>query len=74
MSKLDAFKEQMDALHRAYVQQLPHKVQQIEELWRTVSAGTPDTETLQLLYHLVHKLSGSGPTFETLGTLSKFAA
>ena len=63
MSKLDAFKEQMDALHRAYVQQLPHKVQQIEELWRAVSAGTPDKDTLQLLYHLVHKLSGSGPTF-----------
>ncbi len=63
MSKLDAFKEQMDALHRAYVQQLPHKVQQIEELWRAVSAGTPDNDTLQLLYHLVHKLSGSGPTF-----------
>ena len=63
MSKLDIFKEQMEALHRAYVQQLPHKVQQIEELWRSVSAGTPDKGTLQLLYHLVHKLSGSGPTF-----------
>ena len=63
MSKPDAFKEQMDALHRAYVQQLPHKVQQIEEMWRAVSAGTPDKDTLQLLYHLVHKLSGSGPTF-----------
>ncbi len=63
MSKLDAFKEQMDALHRAYVQQLPHKVQQIEEMWRAVSAGTPDKDTLDLLYHLVHKLSGSGPTF-----------
>ncbi len=53
----------MDALHRAYVQQLPHKVQQIEQMWRAVSAGTPDKDTLQLLYHLVHKLSGSGPTF-----------
>ena len=63
MAKLDAFKEQMDALHRAYVQQLPHKVQQIEEMWRAVSVGTPDKDTLQLLYHLVHKLSGSGPTF-----------
>ncbi len=63
MSKLEAFKQQMEALHRAYVQQLPHKVQQIEELWRTVCAGALDKGTLQLLYHLVHKLSGSGPTF-----------
>ena len=63
MSKLDAFKEQMDALHRAYVQQLPYKVRQIKEMWRAVSTGTPDKDTLQLLYHLVHKLSGSGPTF-----------
>ncbi len=63
VSKLEAYKQQMEALHRAYVQQLPHKVQQIEELWRTVCAGSLDKGTLQLLYHLVHKLSGSGPTF-----------
>jgi len=63
VSKLEAFKQQMEALHRAYVQQLPHKVQQIEELWRTVCKDAQDKATLQLIYHLVHKLSGSGPTF-----------
>ncbi len=53
----------MEALHRAYVKQLPGKIQQIEDLWQAVCAGTPDKGTLQLLYHLVHKLNGSGPTF-----------
>lgn len=53
----------MAVLHRAYVKQLPDKIQQIEDLWNAVCAGTSDRGTLQLLYHLVHKLNGSGPTF-----------
>ena len=53
----------MEALQRAYVKQLPHKIQQIEDLWKAVCADTPDKGTLQLLYHQVHKLHGSGPTF-----------
>ena len=57
------FQQQMEALHRAYVKQLPDKIQQIEDLWKTACAGTPDKGALQLLYHLVHKLNGSGPIF-----------
>ena len=63
MSKLEAFQKQMEALHRAYVSQLPGKVDQIEALWQAVRGGTRDKGSLQLLYHLVHKLNGSGPTF-----------
>ena len=63
MSTPEAFQQQMEALHRAYVKQLPQKIEQIEKLWKAVCTDTPDKSTIQLLYHLVHKLSGSGPTF-----------
>lgn len=63
MTNPDAFKIQMQALHRAYVEQLPGKVAQIESLWKSVCLGRFTKEELSSLYHLVHKLSGSGPTF-----------
>ncbi|MFQ5571241.1 MAG: response regulator [Rhodothermales bacterium] len=63
MEKTGVFQKQMEALHRAYVQQLPGKVQQIVSQWKAVCQGAADKSTLSHLYHHVHKLSGSGPTF-----------
>ena len=59
MSKLDAFQQQMEALHRAYVKQLPDKIQQIEDLWQAVCTGTPDKGTLQLIVSVLSTTTSS---------------
>ncbi|MFQ5571240.1 MAG: response regulator [Rhodothermales bacterium] len=63
MTKLDAYRQQIDALHTAYVEQLPEKVARIEDLWSAACRGACSQEDLNQLYLLVHKLNGSGEAF-----------
>ena len=57
------FHRQMAALHRAYLMQLPARIEQIKDLWIALCQGVQVEHTLAALYQQVHQLNGSAPTF-----------
>lgn len=56
-------RKRLEALRRAYVEQLPARVQAIEESWSGLRCGQWSMETLSELSRQVHGLAGSGATF-----------
>ncbi len=63
MSNPVDFQQQMNALRRVYLEQLPIRVRQIETLWTAACDGTCTQASLNTLYEAVHQLNGSGETF-----------
>lgn len=63
MAKRQHFQQQLAALQAAYRDQLPDKVKEIERLWNLACDRHCSQVELNALYQLVHKLSGSAPTF-----------
>jgi len=52
----------LERLQQDYARQLPDKIQQIERLWRDLSASAAP-EALQQLIRLCHNLAGSGTSY-----------
>ncbi len=58
--------ERLQALKQAYVEGLPERIGEIDALAASIRqdpGSEKGREGLDALYHLVHKLSGSGGTF-----------
>ena len=55
--------QQLNALRRVYLEQLPIRVRQIETLWQATCDGTCTQAGLHALHKSVHQLNGSGETF-----------
>ena len=56
--------EALQALYRAYVEELPQKVDEVEHLWsRAVTQASIDLVVLHEMHRAVHSLSGSGATY-----------
>ena len=61
--KSDVITSQIDALGKAYAQQLPKIISQIDDLWEELCLQKWDKEKFQKMYRIVHNLAGSGGTF-----------
>ena len=53
----------LKALSDAYAAQLPEKLKQIEQAWEQLPRDSWDEGGFQILYRMVHSLTGSGKTF-----------
>lgn len=53
----------LKALSDAYAAQLPEKFKQIEQAWEQLPRDSWDEGGFQILYRMVHSLTGSGKTF-----------
>lgn len=53
----------LDKLRRSYVEHLPDRIQELEDLLNKVKADPSDEVSMYSFYSLVHKISGSGTTF-----------
>ncbi len=54
---------QLNILRKAYVEQVPGKIEHIREKWRILHDDAAGKETLKELYLLAHRLAGSCETF-----------
>jgi HPt (histidine-containing phosphotransfer) domain-containing protein len=54
---------QLEALRRAYEEDLPSKVQAVEEAMAALSGPVPSPEAIEAAYHLVHRLNGSSAIY-----------
>lgn len=60
-SSLEQVQEQLQVLRLTYVEQLPNKLAEIEQIWQAVRGG--NLEEWTMMHCLVHRLAGSGATF-----------
>ena len=66
--------EALQALYRAYVENLPQKVDEVEHLWsRAVTQASIDLVVLHEMHRAVHSLSGSGATYGCVALSEAFA-
>ena len=54
---------QLEALRRAYGEDLPRRVQAVEEATAALHGPVPHSEALEAAYHLVHRLNGSSAIY-----------
>ncbi len=59
----DNLREQLRRLHESYAEQLPDKIQEIEQTWQRAFDAAADAPDLAEFHRLVHSLAGSGGTF-----------
>lgn len=69
-------REQLQALQKEYVRQLPDRAREIEAVAEKLNSGVQGQgaiDTVKDLHHLSHKLAGSGATygFDELGTAAR---
>lgn len=57
------YQAQLEALRRAYGEDLPRRVQAIEEATAALHGPVPRPEGLEVAYHLVHRLNGSAAIY-----------
>jgi DNA-binding response OmpR family regulator len=60
---MDEMEEQIRELQQDYAEQLPAKIEEMEELWSTIQNGKNNYKRLARLRKMSHKLIGSGSTF-----------
>jgi len=66
--------EELQALYRAYVENLPQKVDEVEHLWsRAVAQTSIDLVVLNEMHLAAHSLSGSGATYGCVAISEAFA-
>lgn len=67
----ETFEHRLQALHRAYVDGLPDKLQAILTAWETACSG--HSPQLEEPLRLVHSMAGSGATFghQAVGTAAR---
>ena len=66
--------EALQALYRAYVENLPQKVDEVEQLWsQAVTQASIDLVVLHEMHRAVHSLSGSGATYGCAALSEAFA-
>ncbi|RFC31785.1 MAG: response regulator receiver modulated diguanylate cyclase [Candidatus Nitrotoga sp. SPKER] len=63
MTDPNVLQSKLERLCDAYAVQLPEKLKHIEEMWEQLSQNSWDGEGFQILYRMVHSLTGSGKTF-----------
>lgn len=61
-SKSDVLKE-LTALQLTFKQQLPHKLAEINHLWKMITEKEENGTDLTEMYRIIHSLAGSGGTF-----------
>lgn len=67
-----AHEREFEALRVAYVRELPEKIVAMQAAATALAAGGWDRELLQSLYHLAHRMAGSGGLYR-LAALSRAA-
>lgn len=67
-----SIENKLAALRKSYYSSLPSKTRHISELWKNVTLGDADIETLKALQLATHTLAGSGATFGAI-TISHLA-
>ena len=66
--------KELQALYRAYVENLPRKVDEVEHLWsRAVAQPSIDLVVLKGMHLAAHSLSGSGATYGCVALSKAFA-
>ena len=66
--------KELQALYRAYVENLPRKVDEVEHLWsRAVAQTSIDLVVLNEMHRAAHSLSGSGATYGCAALSKSFA-
>ena len=60
---MDEMEEQLRELQQDYAEQLPAKIEEMEELWSTIQNSKNNYKRLARLRKMTHKLMGSGSTF-----------
>ncbi len=59
----DDYRRELESLNRQFAGLLPGRLEEIEEEWRTLAAGSWDVDQLRAVARRVHVLSGSASTF-----------
>ncbi len=66
--------EALQALYRAYIENLPQNVDEVEQFWsRAVTRGSIDLVVLNEMHRAAHSLSGSGATYGCVALSKAFA-
>ena len=60
---MEGFEQELQALKDSYADQVPQKLAEIDELWRTLVDDGWDEETFKTLHRMVHSMAGSAQVF-----------
>uniref|UniRef100_A0ACD5GNJ3 Hpt domain-containing protein n=1 Tax=Desertifilum tharense IPPAS B-1220 TaxID=1781255 RepID=A0ACD5GNJ3_9CYAN len=67
ISSPENVREQFEALRRAYEQQLPKKVEELEQIWQKLLEAPWDLAEWEIFHCLAHRLVGTSATFGFAG-------